>query len=444
MRIVFYSTNSSAFNSQIIRNSRYPSCGKDWEDCASVYPEHEFIIVSAEPGTFLISGMSARENENKSGRVKYFILKDEDVSRTAEKIISLSPDVAVAATFWTPPYDWLSVQDALVAEELTRAGIRTVCHPLKTARLCMDKSATHNFLEEHGFSVPRALHVHHGLFWCERGSRSISTNVYKEAVLHELKKMPLPVVIKDCAGLSSYGTELAGTFKEAHHYLKSPRTTGDRIVEEYIDGIQAGLEIYGTPGNYTVLSPFFFSVNRYGITSPKQSIKLGPAQDERFRISFLKEEMVRLAELLKLNGAAQVDLIFKDGAWYVIEINARLSGMTETYAAGCGISVAQMLTCLALGKTNGLSLRNFACNFKLPLMGEEQLRNLSETQGISLVRQIHNTAARQEREKGYCEIIISSGTINGIRQVLKSLKASSAAYLEPVFMRNFNSLAELF
>ena len=101
---------------------------------------------------------------------------------------------------------------------------------------------------------------------------------------------------------------VAHTYGEVAGYLNSKRNNSNRLLEEFIRGRQFGLEIYGVPGAYTVLPPFEFSVNQYGITSPKQSAKYGPCQlpDD------LREMMLRLAEGLRLCGAAQVDLILDD------------------------------------------------------------------------------------------------------------------------------------
>ena len=74
-----------------------------------------------------------------------------------------------------------------------------------------------------------------------------------------------------------------------------------------------------------MLPPYEFSVNQYGITSPKQSVKYGPCELPEV----LRDMMLKLAEGLGLCGAAQVDLILDDeGAWHIIEVNPRLSGMT--------------------------------------------------------------------------------------------------------------------
>ena len=40
-----------------------------------------------------------------------------------------------------------------------------------------------------------------------------------------------------------------------------------------------------------------------------------------------------MAQSLKFEGTVQVDLVYRAGEWYIIEINPRWSGMTTTTAA---------------------------------------------------------------------------------------------------------------
>ena len=180
----------------------------------------------------------------------------------------------------------------------------------------------------------------HDLYFCAGSNKEVLRNVYKESVLAQIRGLRLPVIIKDTTGLSSYGMTVAHTYGEVAGYLNSKRNNSNRLIEEFISGRQFGLEIYGLPGAYTVLPPFEFSVNQYGITSPKQSVKYGPCELP----AELREMMLKLAEGLELCGTAQVDLILDDdGKWHIIEVNPRLSGMTYTYAAACGLSVFEMM-----------------------------------------------------------------------------------------------------
>ena len=48
--------------------------------------------------------------------------------------------------------------------------------------------------------------------------------------------------------------------------------------------------------------------------------------------------MRRLAEFLKLRGAAEIDLVFSDGRWYIIEANLRYTFLSLMTAAMRGKS----------------------------------------------------------------------------------------------------------
>ena len=210
------------------------------------------------------------------------------------------------------------------------------------------------------------------------------------------------MIIKDTTGLSSYGMTVVHTYGEAAGYLNSKRNNSNRLIEEFIEGQQYGLEIYGVPGNYTVLPPLAFSVNQYGITSPKQSVKYGPCELPEI----LRDMMLGLAENLELRGCAQVDLILDDmGEWHIIEINPRLSGMSYTYAGACGLSVFDMLY---NRDTFNPDIKKFVLSLKLPLMTEAQMAEIMQMEGVRLLNQTNDLAAKQEREKGFCECIICS------------------------------------
>lgn len=388
MRIVFYSTNSNAFDENNMIYTTIPSYETQWENFKTSHSEHEFLVVTQKPGMFL-----PHTNET-------IYVDSDNTSEIAAKIIELKPDVVIAASFWTVPFDWLPIKDALVAEELHASGIKVICHSVETTSICFDKWETHHFLEQNGFNCAKGVLVKHDLYFCAGNQKDVKTNVYKEAILNQIKKLKFPVVIKDNVGLSSYGMSVAHTFGEVTNYLNSKKNNSDRIVEEYIDGEQYGSEIYGIPQNYSVLPPFKFSLNQYGITSPKLSKKNGPFYEH---FEDLQTTLLRLSNLLHFSGAAQVDLVLHKGKWFIIEINPRLSGMTMTYSAATGLSVYEMLyrTCI---ENNLIPITlNAIQNSKTELCNQEQLKVLASK--AIFVCQTENRAAKQEREKGYCEII---------------------------------------
>ena len=299
MRIVFYSTNSNIFNEETFKIKVMPSNTQAFTDFCALHPENDFFCVTQKPGMFL--------PEISDSQIHYLPL-EIDTDSFAEYILTLKPDLAIAMTFWIEPYDWLPVSDAQVAKKLNACGVRTICHSVQTGLLCFDKWRFHNEMARLGFDVPAAVFCDHDLYFCAGSNKEVIRNVYKESVLAQIRDLKLPVIIKDTTGLSSFGMTVANTYGEVAGYLNSKRNNSNRLIEEFIRGRQFGLEIYGVPGAYTVLPPFEFSVNQYGITSPKQSVKYGPCPLP----DVLRDMMLSLAEGLGLCGAAQVDLILDD------------------------------------------------------------------------------------------------------------------------------------
>lgn len=424
MRIVFYSTNSNVFDEETFKITLMPANISTFEEFCAAHKDHEFFCLTQKPGMFLPESEKVFEDNKKSGsqlNIQYLPLESDSQS-FAEAILALKPDLAIAMTFWIEPYDWLPVSDAIVGAKLKNAGVRVICHSVETALICFDKWRTHNELARLGFEVAPAVFCDHDLYFCAGSNKEVLRNVYKESVLAQIRELRLPVIIKDTTGLSSYGMTVAHTYGEVAGYLNSKRNNSNRLIEEFITGRQFGLEIYGVPGNYTLLPPFEFSVNQYGITSPKQSVKYGPCELSEA----LREMMLKLAEGLKLCGAAQVDLILDDeGKWHIIEVNPRLSGMTYTYATACGLSVFEMMYRACIEKNALLQPAPFVMSLKLPLMTENEMSEILQLPGVKLLNQTNDLAAKQEREKGFCECIIVS--------VDKSLLQQTVARLEELF-----------
>ncbi len=487
MRILFYSTSSNIYDGEAITTTTLPSWTEQWDFLAGKHKEHEILIATQLPAMFLcdVEGNSIVESE----KVRRILIKSDKEKEIAEELAELKPDLAIAASFYVTPYDWLTIKDAMVADFLREKGIRTICHSVETATICFDKWRTHVFLEKIGANCAKAVYMHHEL-WINGGNRrDLLSNVYRDSVFHEIRKLRFPVIIKDTTGLSSFGADVVNNYDEAVGILKSKKTTSDRIIEEMLSGEQFGCEIYGTcagtfdekssQGNYTILPPFKFSVNQYGITSPKQSVKFGPIgvneeEAEKYKVSELNEMLMRLANRMQLNGIAQVDLVFDGKNWFVIEINPRLSGMSTTYAASAGVPLSEMIfNSLKIKNTDGESLppapnarafyaspsprgdslktclTGFApkgsfptpktpqfqntVNLKFPIMEREKLSELKALPYVAFVNQIENHAAKQIREQGYCEVILCGKSREALRENMLDLRGKFADFIEDGF-----------
>lgn len=436
MKILFYSSNSNYFDYNTFKIFSYPTCKMDFEKLQNDFPQHEFFVVAELPAMFLID-IENNGTVEKASNVKYFIFNSEEkisVKDFSKKIIEFNPDVAIPISFWVNPFDWLSIKDSLIAECLQTNEIKTFCNSTLTSQICFDKNSTYQKMQElisnnkiENLKTPKSVYVHHELFWAERNRNELKENVYKEFIFSQIENLNYPVIIKDTFGVSSYGMEVATSYNQVVSFLNSKRNNSDRIIQEYIDGLHFGTEIFSTSdfsnsteNNFSqkkhfVLSPFIFSTNKYGITSPKQSVKLGPINDEKFYISKLKKSLVQLASEFNFSGITQVDLILKNDQWYLIEINPRVSGMSKTYSVTLEKNLLEIFIELFLFDKSDKNIfeqifekNNFAINFKIPLLEKNQFDELSKNPNVKYLNQMENLIAKQEREKGFCQVVLNS------------------------------------
>lgn len=450
MRILFYSTNSNIYKGENFNIKNFPTMQEQFESLAKKYSKHTFIASSSLPGMFLFD-LNENEILNKSNLIQYEKINFQDEKEIARFLSSFNPDVAIASTFFTEPFDWLTAKDALVAEELRTLGIKTYCHPLDLSLDCFDKWKTHQLLEKGNFLCPKAVYVHHELFMNAGNRKEILSNVYKDATLFQIKKLNFPVVVKDTTGLSSYGMDVLENFFEVKDFLKSKRFTSDRIIEEFIKGKQAGVEIHGTKNNYTVFEPYLFSVNKYGITSPKQSVKAGPLKNENYKLDELNQTLLKLADFCEFEGIAQIDLVFDGKNWFILEINPRLSGMTKCYCAQKEKSLHELIfdsTFLSEQNQQNENQKikkqksNFVIDIKFPHLDEEEIQKLKKLAFVKHIYQIQNKAAKQIREQGFLEIIFTGKTKSELKENLEILKNVFPQKMESTFYKNAHYLIE--
>jgi len=421
MNIVFYSTCSTAFDGNTFHYANTPLCKDKLETVTELYPEHNFFVVAQQPGMFLLD-LNNTELLQKAENVTYTLPEtNATVQQIADTILSLNPDAAISITGFFRPFDWQGLKDGLIKKELEKHNVKVICNSAETQAICFYKNLTQSFLEQNGFKVPRSISIDHQLYWAERNHNEVLENLYKETILSQLKDFNYPVIIKDSTGLSSFGMEVVTTFNQAKAFLNSKKNNGNKLVQELVKGKQFGMEVFGTDENYLISDPFQFSVNQYGITSPKQSVKAGPVTKDEFKIGEIKAAVGRLCTLLNINGSAQIDLVFDGTEWYIIEINPRLSGMTNTVCQSWDTNYFKLLLSAALGKKENLN-QVPVLSVKLPLIEAETKNRLSEYNFIRQINQTQNDAAKQQRETGYCEIIIQALNSIELKNNLNTLK----------------------
>ena len=226
MKVVFYSTNTNIFDEEHVEFINFPSNSEQFLAFTQKFPDDEFYIVTQKPALFMPeedltskttddctsktpadilysvetkADSSHAQLESQNGRI-FYAPQDFSPEQIAAKIADLSPQLAIAMTFWVAPFDWLTVSDALVAQELQKLGIKTICNSLQTALTCFDKNKTREFFLQNGFNTPQSLFVDHDMFFCAGSQKEVLRNIYRESVFCQIKQMKLPLVIKDTTG----------------------------------------------------------------------------------------------------------------------------------------------------------------------------------------------------------------------------------------------------
>ena len=407
-KIVFYcSGRNETAPLEIDGVNYYPDRAFMWNNLAGNNPDVLFSVYLPKSGEFIAD--MGDGNLHFPEQVSYsFLGGNESVEEIAERIAAECPDAAVAFSIPVLPYDWSSLRDAMVGEELRKRGIKTVVPGVRFAHDSFEKNRLSDFLRENGFHVAQNVLVQNTLYHAHVLNPTIPQNVYREYILRQVKKLRFPVIMKPAVFSGSDGRLVIKDYGEIAEKLDKWNLNSDILIEEQITGVNFGIEIYGDSGKYHVMDPVIFSATEEGVTDPVTSIKVGPVMNDKYRTDYLKNEMIRLAKLCELSGMAQVDLIFSEVEWYIVEVNTRYTLMSEITALIQNKSVPDLLAEPVMDKRDipDRKEKQFACDFKTNILAEEEINRLREKYGcIASVMRLQ-TAVTGIGLVEYCEFVV--------------------------------------
>ncbi|MCR5099414.1 MAG: ATP-grasp domain-containing protein [Lachnospiraceae bacterium] len=402
MKIAVYNADANGPGSDYTFHYIFrPLRADEWDRIAAEYPDHEFRVFYVPPCGMVIDdeGDGAKVTPK---RVSYEPISIEaSVEEFAQKVADWKPDVAIAMTPPSLPYDWNNMRDALVGDELKSLGVNTIAHDGYMGYVTCDKPQTTRHLKAAGFNCADSIHINSWLFSCHKREAAVGKNTYREHKLARIKKMTYPIVIKNTVSAGSLGLSIADTYEEAKRILSDYEGDSDLVVEQWISGDSFGIEIMGVPGAYTVYAPILFSVTDDGVTDPFTSFKMGPVTNPEFKVDKLKAEMVRMAESIGLYGAAEVDLIFHEGEWYIVEINSRMSYLTAATSSMNGKGLFDDYISLAVNKKVDSVTPKYIMDFKTPNLSEDMVETLWKE--CPILKSIMNTYRKDSIDM--CEFV---------------------------------------
>lgn len=160
-----------------------------------------------------------------------------------------------------------------------------------------------------------------------------SSKLLSDRLIHE-NRIPAPRYYPDCrapyivkpSGFSgSEGVKRFGTEEELKQFLQTV-PGGEWVVQEFLTGPSYSIEVIGKPGDYQTYEVTEIHMDKaYDCRKVTAPCAVTDAQREGFR-----QMAVRLAELVRLKGIMDVEVIDDGGEFKVLEIDARIPSQTPT------------------------------------------------------------------------------------------------------------------
>ena len=236
-----------------------------------------------------------------------------------------------------------ALRDALVCEQL---AVPTVMHSVAATALMANKWETKLLVGAHGLDTPEGMLVDGDLL----NDRTLAVPAYRDFLGQRAAEIGYPLLSKplwDCLG---NGIRFIAGPDDLEKYLFQPYN-GNVVLERCLSGELCSAEVVGADGDHIVqpllwkgptggAPTFAFTTVRH--TAPR------PEADERF--APVAERLRRLCSALGVRGSVEVEMIYVDGGYQIIEINPRVSGSTSLSIAASGLNTYVAMLDILLGR----------------------------------------------------------------------------------------------
>lgn len=184
----------------------------------------------------------------------------------------------------------------------------------QTARLCFDKFSMFQFLSQHGINTITTY-----------------SNISDFQIALNAGKISFPVFIKPRTGSGSVGAKKIDNYDDL---IFSFQTDQSLIIQEYMDCPDLDADVYIDTISHQAVTAFL---------KRKLETRIGGASKTiSFKDNKLFEFIKEIASVLKFNGPVDMDFFYKEGKYYLSEINPRFGG-AYLHAYGAGIDFIKLI-----------------------------------------------------------------------------------------------------
>ena len=236
-------------------------------------------------------------------------------------------NIKTITTFIDPEIELLSKH----IELFQNMGILPLCPSEQSAHLCFDKYEMFKHL-------------------VAKGVRTVPTYHFLDSFYEGLKKgdISFPVFIKPISGSGSVGAQKVNTQEELEILVSEGKY--DYIIQEFMPDGDCDADVYVDCVSHKPVSAF---------SKRKIETRIGGASKT---ISFKDPKLFSFIEevcgALELNGPCDMDFFYKNGEYYLSEINPRFGG-AYLHAYGAGVNFLKMIINNIDGKENNSEMGNY-------------------------------------------------------------------------------------
>lgn len=199
-------------------------------------------------------------------------------------------------------------------KEFEKLGVIVLAPYEETASLCFDKYKMYEYLTKCEINTVKTYSTYNDF-----------KNDYEKDVVQ------LPVFIKPRTGSGSVGARKVQSLEELRTFCKEDKTL---IIQEYMNGLDLDADVYVDTISHKPVSIF---------TKRKIETKIGGANKT---ISFKDPKLFAFIEEIishfEFNGPIDIDFFYKDGNYYMSEVNPRFGG-AYLHAYGAGVDFIKLI-----------------------------------------------------------------------------------------------------
>lgn len=202
-------------------------------------------------------------------------------------------------------------------------GIEVLAPYEETAHLCFDKYLMFKYLSDHGIATVMTWDT------LEEFDKAFAD-----------KKVRFPVFVKPRTGSGSVGARKIGDYEILKEAVREDPSL---IIQEFMDGTDLDADVYIDTITHEAVAAF---------SKKKIETRIGGASKT---ISFKDDELFafisRIVSKFKFNGPVDMDFFYRDGKYYLSEVNPRFGG-AYLHAYGAGVDFIKLIEKNLKGEAN--------------------------------------------------------------------------------------------